>query len=199
MSAVVRRIALLRAVNVGGRTLKMAELKTVVEALGFSDVRTLLQSGNLTFSGAEGAEAEVEGALEAAIAARFGFAADVIVRRAEDWAAMIAANPFAREAADDPAHLVAFALKAAPADGALARLRAAIKGRERADLSGRHAWLVYPDGIGQSKLTIGVIERSLGVRGTARNWNTTLKLAAMAGGTPAPEGGGSFPQPGLGG
>ena len=70
--------------------------------------------------------------------------------------------------------------KAAPADGALEALRAAIKGPEQVAIVGRNAYLVYPDGIGRSKLTITVIEKKLGVRGTARNWNTVLKLAEMA-------------------
>ena len=71
-------------------------------------------------------------------------------------------------------------LKTAPAAGALERLRAAIKGPEGVELIGRNAYLVYPDGIGRSKLTIGVIEKALGVRGTGRNWNTVVKLAEMA-------------------
>jgi uncharacterized protein (DUF1697 family) len=182
MTASVTRIALLRAVNVGGRTVKMAELKAMAETLGFGEVRSLLQSGNLVFAGEDADDVDAEARLEAAAEARFGFAVDFIVRRAPEWDAMIAANPFAREATDDPGHLLVFALKAEPADGALARLAAAIKGRERAAIVGRHAYIVYPDGVGSSKLTIGVIERSLGVRATGRNWNTVQKLAAMAAG-----------------
>ncbi len=72
------------------------------------------------------------------------------------------------------------ALKTPPDPSTFPALRAAIKGPERVELSGRHAWLVYPDGVGRSKLTNTVIERRLGVRGTARNWNTVLKLAALA-------------------
>jgi uncharacterized protein (DUF1697 family) len=180
MTTAVTRIALLRAVNVGGRTMKMADLKAMVEAIGFSDARTLLQSGNLVFSGGEAADVEVESLLEAEAEQRFGFDVDVIVRRALEWAAMIVDNPFAREAIDDPSHLLAMPLKTAPAADALAKLRAAIKGRERVAIIDRNAYLVYPDGIGESKLTIAVIERHLGVRGTARNWNTVQKLAAMA-------------------
>jgi len=179
-AGVVTRIGLLRAINVGGRTVKMADLKAMAEGLGFTDARTLLQSGNLVFAGGTGDEAEVERALEAAAAARFGFDVDFIVRRAPEWAAMIAANPFPQEAIDDPSHLLAMPLKTAPATGGLTKLRTAIKGREQAEVVGRTAYLVYPDGIGASKLTIAVIERHLGVRGTGRNWNTVQKLAAMA-------------------
>jgi uncharacterized protein (DUF1697 family) len=180
MTADVSRIALLRAVNVGGRTVKMADLKAMVEGLGFSDVRTLLQSGNLVFRGEDAGDAEVEARLEVAARTQFGFDADVMVRRADEWAAMIAANPFPQAAIDDPGHLLVFVLKSAVADGGLPRLRAAIGGREQAEVVGRHAYLVYPDGVGDSKLTIAVIERHLGARGTGRNWNTVRKLAAMA-------------------
>ncbi|HLI65059.1 MAG TPA: DUF1697 domain-containing protein [Caulobacteraceae bacterium] len=171
-------IALLRAVNVGGRTLKMANLIDVARAAGLANPRTLLQSGNLVFA-ANAADAALEARLEAAIEARFGFAADVMVRSAAEWRALIAANPFAGAARDDPSHLLVAPLKAKPAVGAAERLSAAIKGRERAAVVGREAYLVYPDGIGRSKLTMPVLERALGVRATGRNWNTVLKLAAM--------------------
>ena len=71
-------------------------------------------------------------------------------------------------------------LRGAPTAVALTALRAAIQGREVVEARGRELYLVYPDGVGPSKLTITVIERKLGLRGTARNWNTTLKLAALA-------------------
>jgi uncharacterized protein (DUF1697 family) len=71
-------------------------------------------------------------------------------------------------------------LKSAPRAPQVEALRAAIKGRERVEVDGRHAYLFYPDGIGRSKLTNAVIESRLGARGTGRNWNTVQKLAALA-------------------
>ena len=59
-------------------------------------------------------------------------------------------------------------------------LQAAIKGREIVKARGKQAYFVYPDGVGRSKLTIQVIEKALGTRGTARNWNTVLKLGELA-------------------
>ncbi len=73
------------------------------------------------------------------------------------------------------------ALKGAPDAGAVAALQAAITGREVVRADGRHAYLVYPDGVGRSRLTLALIEKKLGTSGTARNWNTALKLAALAG------------------
>jgi len=173
------RIALIRAVNVGGRSMPMAELRGMATGLGFSDVRTLLQSGNLVFHGG-GTDAAVETLLEAESERRFGYQADYFVRTLEEWDAVIAANPFAREAQDDPARLVVVALRSKIDVDAIETLRGAIKGREYAAAGARCVYIVYPDGQGDSKLTITVIERALGVRGTARNWNTVLKLAALA-------------------
>ena len=178
--ALTTHIALLRAVNVGGRKLLMAELRDWAEALGFQDVRTLLQSGNLLFRSPAAADAKLEAMLEAEAIKTFGIAIDFVVRTAAEWEAAIAANPFPDAAKKDPAHLLIMPLRGAPTAVALTALRAAIQGREVVEARGRELYLVYPDGVGPSKLTITVIERKLGLRGTARNWNTTLKLAALA-------------------
>ena len=173
------KIALLRAVNVGGRSLKMNALRTMVAELGYADVRSLMQSGNLVFRGGPADDAAAESQLEAATARHFDIQTDYLVRSACEWRAMIDANPFPAAAKADPSHMVAMPLKSEVADGALAHLRTAIKGREQVEVAGRAAYLVYPDGIGDSKLTIKIIERCLGTKGTGRNWNTVLKLAAM--------------------
>jgi uncharacterized protein (DUF1697 family) len=70
-------------------------------------------------------------------------------------------------------------LKDAPKAGAVKALQAAITGREIVRAHGREAYLVYPDGIGPSKLTHALIEKTLGTRGTGRNWNTVLKLDVL--------------------
>ena len=164
-------IALLRAVNVGGRSVPMAELRDCAAGLGLSNVRSLLQTGNLIFDGSDLAGAALEARLEAAIA-------DVIIRTPAQWRAAISANPFGEAAVHDPGHLVLMALKSSPNPEDVAAVQAAIVGRETAHVVGGNLYIVYPDGIGTSKLTISVIERKLRVRGTARNWNTVLKIAA---------------------
>lgn len=174
-------ITLLRGINVGGRGIvPMAELRAMIEGLGFTNVRTLLQSGNVVFEGA-GIAAEVERKLEAATEKRFEHRIDYVLRSTAEWRAAINANPFPAEAKSDPAHLVVMFLKAKPKAGAVTTLRAAIKGREQVCPGAQHLYITYPDGIGTSKFTGALIERALGTRGTARNWNTVLKLAALAG------------------
>jgi uncharacterized protein (DUF1697 family) len=173
-------VALLRAVNVGGRTLAMADLKAMLADIGLASARTLLQSGNVVFDSAGRGGAALETFLERETAKRLKLEADYLVRTAAEWTSIIAANPFPREAKDDPAHLVVMPLKGAPTKADIAALEATIKGREYVRAKGRELYMVYPDGIGRSKLTIAVIEKTLATRGTARNWNTVLKLRALA-------------------
>jgi len=174
-------IALLRAVNVAGSAvLRMEDLRRVVEGLGFEDVRTLLQSGNLVFRGAAASTATLETRLERELGTRLRLTTELFVRTSREWMGVVAENPFLEEAKRDPAHLTVAFLKEAPRAVASSELRAAIRGRERVTGSGRHAYIVYPDGIGRSRLTAAVIERQLGTRATSRNWNTILKLEELA-------------------
>ena len=176
-------VALLRAVNVGGTAaVKMADLKAMAGDMGFDAVQTVLQSGNLVFRAASGKDRGLESRIEAELERRFKLKTTVIVRSAGAWAKLVDGNPFGAEAKADPSHLLVMPLNAEPAAGAEAALQAKIKGREEARVVGDVAYIVYPDGIGRSKLTIAVIERALGVVGTARNWNTVMKLAALVGG-----------------
>lgn len=172
-------IALLAAVNVGGRKIIMTELKALAEEMGLENPRTLLASGNLVFK-APGAAAEVEARLEAALKARFGFDCPVMLRSAAEWDEAIVANPFPDAARDDPGHLLLATLKGEVSAEALAKLRAAITGPELVERRGREVYFVYPDGIGASTLTPPMVNRALGARSTGRNWNTVLKLAALA-------------------
>jgi uncharacterized protein (DUF1697 family) len=174
------QIALLRAVNVGGRKLIMAELKAMFEAIGFASARTLLQSGNVVFDSGGKKGAALETLLEKETEARFKLRTDYLVRSAAEWKALVDANPFAKAAKDDPSHVVAVPLKSEPKKADVATLQGQIKGRETVSAIGRTLYITYPDGIGDSKLTIGMIEKALGTRGTARNWNTTLKLLDAA-------------------
>lgn len=174
-------IALLRGVNVGGQAkVAMSDLRGLLEDLGFGDVRTLLQSGNAVFSGDVRASAKLEVRLEEEAPGRFGLRPYFFVRTADEWADIVAKNPFADEARRDPALLVVMALKTKPDPTAVAALQAAVSGPELIRAHGRELYVTYPAGQGRSKLTNAVIEKKLATRGTARNWNTVLKLDALA-------------------
>jgi uncharacterized protein (DUF1697 family) len=174
-------IALFRAINVGGRNMiAMAALRDLLASLGYADIRTLLHSGNAVFRHGPKAAARIECDLEAAIGKTFGLAIDCFARPPAEWDDAVAHNPFATEARTDPGRLILMTLKSAPDGEALARLRAAIEGPERVALWQRVAYIHYPDGAGQSKLTPKLIEDRLGTRGTGRNWNTMCKLRELA-------------------
>lgn len=174
-------IVLIRGINVGGhKKIAMADLRALLESLGLADVKSLLQSGNLVFRSGRRTCAEVEQLLEVEAAKRLAVDAAFFVRTAEEWKGIVAHNPFHKEAERDPGHLVVMCLKDAPDKAALKALQAAIVGPEIVRANARHLYIVFPNGIGTSRLTNALIEKKLGTRGTARNWNTVLKLNALA-------------------
>jgi uncharacterized protein (DUF1697 family) len=175
-------VALLRAVNLGPHNrVPMAALRDLALELGFTNARTLLNSGNIVFEAGRRAPGAVAQMLERETARRLGVQTDFMVRRAAEWQGIIAANPFPDVAAREPNRLLVICLKTAPGQPALRAFeQAARTGRERVRIVGAQAYIVYPDGVGQSKLTMTIIEKALGTRGTGRNWNTVLKLADLA-------------------
>ena len=175
-------IGLLRAVNLAGHNkIGMADLRELVTALGMREVRTLLQSGNVVFRNDLHTATQLERMLEDAAAKRLGLETDFFVRTASEWKSVVAGNPFPDEAERDPSHLLVVFMKESPRREDVIALQSAITGREVVRARGRHAYVVYPDGIGRSRLTSALVERRLGARGTGRNWNTVLKLGALAG------------------
>lgn len=178
----MRYIALLRAINLAGKnTVAMSDLRQLVAAIGLRDPRTLLQSGNVVFGGDRRSAVQLERDLRTAGVRHLRMDIEFFVRTAAEWASVIDANPFPREAKTDPGRLIVVFLQQAPDDSAAADLRKKIVGREVVRVRGREAYITYPDGMGRSKLTSALIERTLGTRGTARNWNTVVKLGEIAG------------------
>ncbi|HTR78430.1 MAG TPA: DUF1697 domain-containing protein [Gemmatimonadaceae bacterium] len=175
-------IALLRGINVGGHNLvSMAVLRDLLADLGYTDGRTLLQSGNLVFRAAARASAGLEGVLEREAERRLGLHTRFIVRSAREWRGIIDGNPFHEEAAREPGRLAVLALTRTPAADRVEALTAAVRGPEIIRAGSKHLYIVYPAGMGTSKLTLPLIEKHLGSAGTARNWNTVLKLGTLAG------------------
>ncbi|WP_331373701.1 DUF1697 domain-containing protein [Sinorhizobium chiapasense] len=163
-------VALLRAVNVGGTgTLPMADLKAICEGLGFTDVRTYIQSGNVLFR-SELSEAEVQTGLEDALAERMGKAPGVILRSEKELQKIVDKAPFAN--AKPNLLLVTFLPEPPPAD-ALDKLVA--PDGEEVQVSCREIYIHFPNGSGKSKLKLPALKP-----GTARNLNTVRKLAELA-------------------
>ncbi len=173
-------VALLRAVNVGGTgIIRMADLKVLCEAAGFRDVTTLLQSGNVVFR-ATGSDNAVAKKLADAIEKGHGFRPAIMVRTADEIAAVMKANPFKAEEKSDPSHLIVAFAADAPTAGAAERIAAVKVNKERLHLGPRELYVHYATGQGTSKVTNAVLERAMGTPVTARNWNTVGKLLALA-------------------
>jgi len=156
--------AFIRGINVGGnKLLPMSELKAACESAGLTEVRTFLQSGNVLFNSTRKDPAPL-------IAKALHLDVTVIVRTIDELRAIVDHNPFPDEAKRDPGRLIVMFLEREP--------KATIEspGSEVIKPSGRELFIYYPDGQGRSKLTNALIEKKLGMRGTARNWNTVTKL-----------------------
>ncbi len=173
-----RYCALLRSVNLGPtRRLKMDELRACAAAVVAGDVVSVVQTGNLIFDSKADA-GELETRLEAAIEATFSLKTLVFVRSAAHMAALVGHNPFPQAAIDDPAHLVAMTMRKPVTEAALDAVRAANPGPEQLSARGTDLYIRYPIDIGHSKLNNLLTEKRLGSLGTARNWNTVLKVVA---------------------
>jgi uncharacterized protein (DUF1697 family) len=173
------RAAFLRGINVGGnKKVAMSVLKAFFEDLGFTDVKTLLQSGNVVFSGKSKNDAQLETLLEKEAQKRLKLECDFFIRTPEDLERVIANNPFPREAERDPSHLIVLFLKTEAEQQHIDNLAAAIVGPERVEGVGRETYVYYGEGMGRSRLTNVVIEKRIG-RATGRNWNTIGKTLAL--------------------
>lgn len=178
LPAMGRMVALLRAVNVGGRKLPMAELRAHCAALGWRDVATYIQSGNVVFE-ADCATAEAETALETLIAREYGYEAPTIARDAARWTACASANPFPDAAHETPNLLLLYASKHPPAEGAEAAIQAGARDGEAVRRGGDALWIHYPNGSGRSKLTPALIDKAIGSPATSRNYRTVMTLRDM--------------------
>jgi uncharacterized protein (DUF1697 family) len=173
-------VAMLRAVNVGGRNMvKMEELRGLCSSLGCSEVQTYVQSGNVVFcSGLK--EQTLQKRLEDSIEKAFGFRTLVVLRSSAELKAVIARNPFPAYARSAPAKLHVNFLYADPGEERRKLVRAMRFDPEEMRLEGREIYIYYPVGAGLSKLRWAPIDKTLGTAGTARNWNTVVKLREMA-------------------
>jgi uncharacterized protein (DUF1697 family) len=171
---VPRYAAFLRAVNVGGRAkLPMADLRTALEGLGYENVVTYIQSGNVAFDTARASNPKLAAAIEATVTSACNVETAVMVRTASEMAKLAAGHPFPKTAAA-PTVYVMFCDR--PPKG---KLELPAGATEQFVVAGGDIYGYYPAGYGTSKLTSTFLERKLGVRATGRNWNTVQKLAEL--------------------
>lgn len=173
------RIILFRGMNTGGVRAPVGEQRAMAEAMGLKNPRTLAASGNLVVESGK-APAALEADIEAAMDRTFGLKVAAMVRTPDQWARLIAANPFPKEAEAHPAKVLAMVMKDGIKDGALEACRGLAEGGEAVEAVDGVLYFWFPNGQGQSGIFKKASPRMLGM-GTGRNWNTVLKLADMVG------------------
>ena len=184
MSTAPVQIALLRGVMPTGRNkVPMAQLRAMLEDLGFTGARTYIASGNALFR-SDRPGAELEALLEREIAARIGPTLDVMVRDLDAWRAMMAQNPFPEDSAELPSKVLMTVLKGAPTEEAARAFEALAVAPDKCRVIGDVAWLVFTDAQSLKAYTPAAYRR-LGFPGTGRNWNTVVKLREIASGMEA--------------
>lgn len=177
-SHTVAYVGLLRGINVGkAKRMPMAELKALVESLGYTGVKTLLNSGNVVFRGAEGQAAEAARRIEAAIPAAFGFESKLTVLDAKQWADLLADNALLAEMTD-PSRLLVAVWRNAKAREGVEKLAGQDWTPDRM-ATGRHGgYLWCTEGILASKAAMA-LDKALKDEVTSRNWATALKIGAL--------------------
>lgn len=177
-------VALLRGINVSGQnSIRMPELRASISRLGFRDVQTYLQSGNVVFRAGRSSEATLAASIQATITREFGHEVPVLALSAEDLAQIAHSNSlWPKSGGEEKQFHCTFLFQPVSPDVFQALKLPAATG-ERAVLAGRVVLLHCPQGYGKTKLNNSFFERALGVPATTRNWRTVLALQALC---PAP-------------
>jgi len=173
-----RHVVLLRGINLVRRNrIAMPELRGILEAAGYRDVRTYVQSGNILLA-TRASQDGVAKDVKALISSHLGFHITVLVRSHEELAAVVQRNPLARIATDPRRYLVTFLSAELPPG--LADKLASVAQQEPFAVIGREVYSWHPDGVGRSPLWEGLAAKGLGIDATSRNWTTVTTLLAMA-------------------
>ena len=174
-------VALLRAINVGGRgKVSMADLRQVFLGVGAEDVATYLQSGNVIFKSRHDNAGDLVEVLEEAISHLLGLSVTVLVRTKGELTQVVAANPFAGSGCE-PAKLHVTFLADSPSSSRVRELEAKDVEPDEVSVVGREVYLHCPTGYGRSRVTNVFLEKQLGTPATTRSWKTVTKLAELAG------------------
>jgi uncharacterized protein (DUF1697 family) len=173
-------VSMLRGINVGGnKRIKMDALRESFEALGFEQVKTFIQSGNVVYKSAKASTTALSNKIEKRLLEDFGFAVLVVTRSAEEIAGTIKNNSFVAAKGINQEKLHVMFLSAAPATEALSKLDALIAEPEQCRCPGKEIYLYLPNGAGESKLLKAPLDRILSVVTTTRNWRTVNSLHQM--------------------
>ncbi len=174
-------ISLLRGVNVGGHNrIKMDSLRTLYASLKLLDARTHVQSGNVIFRTEDPNLGHVTRRIEDGIERSFGFRPRVIARTVSELRDVVARNPFAARRDIEPSKLLVLFLAGEPVAAVREKVRAIAGDPEELRIEGRELYIHFPNGMARPKLSPALIERTLKIPGTGRNWNSVTKLLEIA-------------------
>ncbi len=172
-------IVLLRGINVGGHNvIGMGPLRDLFAEIGFENIRTYLQSGNVVADTTKKNPGPIALTIEREIERVFGFQARTILRTPGELHRVIGRNPYDNGAGTNWRY-VAF-LSEKPAASTLRNLRLPESGEDECVVDGTEIYLHCPSGMGKTKLSNAFFEKSLGVVSTIRNWQTVTALAGMS-------------------
>ena len=175
----IKFIALLRGINVSGqKIIKMSELKLLFEEMGFQDVQTYIQSGNVIFSSKEKSGKKLEAKISASIKNKFGFDVPVIVINPKEIEYVLKNNPFIQKKKAVEKLYVTF-LSETPSVENINKISRNNYSPEEYIIEGKHIYLFLPNGAGKAKLNNNLFENKLKVDGTSRNWKTIQKLSEL--------------------
>lgn len=179
-------IAFLRGVNVGGHNkIAMSDLKKMLTGLGFQDILTYIQSGNIVFTSRAIDPSAIGKTVKQGLKDRFSIDAEVLVVSLEGLLNIIEANPFGEAGLGEGEKIYVTFLSKDP-EGRLVEKLAKVDGRgDKLGVVGRTAYLLCLKGYSETAYSNNMIEKALGVVATTRNLDTVKKLAEMAGGVGA--------------
>jgi uncharacterized protein (DUF1697 family) len=171
---------MLRGINVGGnKRIKMDKLRQSFEALGFDQVKTFIQSGNVIFKAPAMSTDKLSRKIEERIVSDFEFSVPVVSRTADELQKIIDRNPFLREHSIDVEKLHVMFLSATPRADAVKKLEELAVAPDRFAHAGNEIYLYLPNGVAESKLMKAPLDRLLSVITTTRNWKTANSLHQM--------------------
>jgi len=174
-------VSLLRAVNLGSHNkIKMESLRDLYLKLGLRHAQTYVQSGNVVFETRSTDLVKLARKIEDALDETFAIRTPVILRTTADLRSVVKRNPFAGQFEILPNHLLVSFLREHPDAEAPDRLAKIKAHPDILHLDARELYIYYNAGAGKTKLTPAALERALKIPGTARNWNTILKLLEMS-------------------
>ncbi len=175
-------ISLLRGINVGGhRIIKMIELKSLYDSLGYQQVKTYIQSGNVVFNAEKNNTKTLADNLQKEIFNHWGYDVPVVVITKERWLKLIKDNPFVKKNEVGINKLFVTLLHTIPEEELVTKINLLLsKEKEEFVFENNLIYSHYPNGMGKTKFHNAFLEKKLLISATTRNWKTTLKLAEIA-------------------